>query len=62
LPDSTAHGLARLTILPLLLVIAGLGGAVFLLALRLQGGIDPQDRRQIEQMKLPLKRYLLRVL
>jgi hypothetical protein len=35
---------------------------VFLLALRLLGGIDPQDRRQLEQMKLPLKRHLLRVL
>jgi len=38
------------------------GGAVFLLALRLLGGIDPQDRRQLEQLKLPLKRQLLRVL
>ena len=62
MPDSTAHGLARLVILPPLLLIAGAGGAVFLLALRLLGGIDPQDRRQLEQMKLPLKRYLLRIL
>ncbi len=62
LPDLTTHGLARLAILPLLLLIAGLGGAVFLLALRLLGGIDPQDRRQLEQLKLPLKRYLLRIL
>jgi O-antigen/teichoic acid export membrane protein len=62
MPDITAHGLARLALLPLLLLIAGVGGAVFLLALRLLGGIDPQDRRQLEQMKLPLKRYLLRIL
>jgi hypothetical protein len=62
LPDITAHGLARLAALPRLLVIAGAGGAVFLLALRLLGGIDPQDRRQLEQMKLPLKRHLLRIL
>jgi len=61
-PDTTAHGLARLAILPLLLGIAGVGGAVFLLTLRLLGGIDPQDRRQLEQMKLPLKRHLLRML
>ena len=61
-PDTTAHGLARLAILPLLLAIAGVGGAVFLLTLRLLGGIDPQDRRQLEQMKLPLKRHLLRML
>jgi hypothetical protein len=32
------------------------------MTLRLLGGIDPQDRRQLEQMKLPLKRWLLRVL
>jgi hypothetical protein len=61
-PDVTAHGLARLAALPLLLMIATVGGAVFLLALRLLGGIDPQDRRQLEQMKLPLKRQLLRIL
>jgi len=62
LPDISAHGLARLAALPLLLAIASVGGAVFLLALRLLGGIDPQDRRQLEQLKLPLKRQLLRVL
>ncbi|MEP7189732.1 MAG: polysaccharide biosynthesis C-terminal domain-containing protein, partial [Roseiflexaceae bacterium] len=62
LPDITAHGLARLAALPLLLVIVGLGGAAFLIVLRLLGGIDPQDRRQLEQMKLPLKRHLLRIL
>jgi peptidoglycan biosynthesis protein MviN/MurJ (putative lipid II flippase) len=61
-PDITAHGLARLVALPLLLAIASVGGAVFLLALRLLGGIDPQDRRQLEHMKLPLKRYLLQIL
>jgi hypothetical protein len=62
LPIITAPGLARLAALPLLLAIAGVGGAAFLLALRLLGGIDPQDRRQLEQMKLPLKRQLLRIL
>jgi O-antigen/teichoic acid export membrane protein len=62
MPDITARGLARLAALPLLLLIAGLGGAAFLLALRLLGGIDPQDRHQLEQMKLPLKRHLLRIL
>jgi len=62
LPDISAHGLARLAALPLLLAIASVGGAVFLLALRLLGGIDPQDRRQLEQLTLPLKRQLLRVL
>ena len=40
----------------------GVGAAGFLAALRLLGGIDPQDRRQLDQMRLPLKRWLLRVL
>jgi hypothetical protein len=60
-PDEGARGLARLGMLPPLLLIAGLGGVVFLATLRLIGGIDPQDRRQLEQMKLPLKKWLLRV-
>jgi O-antigen/teichoic acid export membrane protein len=62
LPGAGASGLARLATLPPLLAIAGLGGATFLAALRLLGGIDARDRRQIEQMRLPLKRWLLRVL
>jgi O-antigen/teichoic acid export membrane protein len=60
--DVASRGLARLWILPPLLVIVGVGGAIFLITLRLLGGIDPHDRRQLEQMKLPLKRWLLRVL
>jgi hypothetical protein len=57
-----ASGLARLALLLPLLAIAGAGGAAFLAALRLLGGIEAQDRRQIEQLKLPLKRWVLRVL
>jgi O-antigen/teichoic acid export membrane protein len=60
--DVASRGLARLWILPPLLVIVGVGGAIFLITLRLLGGIDPHDRRQLEQMNLPLKRWLLRVL
>ena len=60
--DVASRGLARLWILPPLLVIVGVGGAIFLITLRLLGGIDPHDRRQLEHMKLPLKRWLLRVL
>jgi O-antigen/teichoic acid export membrane protein len=60
--DLSAHGLARLwTLLPLA-AIACAGGIAFLAALRLLGGIDQQDRRQLEQLKLPMKRWLLRIL
>jgi len=62
LPAADARGWARLWTLPPMLAVAGAGGAVFLLALRLLGGIDPQDRKQLAQMKLPAKRWLLRVL
>jgi O-antigen/teichoic acid export membrane protein len=59
---SGARGLARLWAFPPLLAVAGVGAAGFLAALRLLGGIDPQDRRQLDQMRLPLRRWLLRVL
>jgi O-antigen/teichoic acid export membrane protein len=60
--DLSAHGLARLwTLLPLA-AIAGAGGITFLATLRMLGGIDQQDRRQLEHMNLPLKRQLLRIL
>lgn len=45
-----------------LLALAALGGAAFFAALRLLGGLDPQDRAQLARMKLPLKKYLLRLL
>jgi O-antigen/teichoic acid export membrane protein len=60
--DATARGLQRLWILPPLLLISGIGAAVFLAVLRLLGGLDERDRQQIAQMRLPLKRWLLRVL
>lgn len=41
---------------------AGLGGLGFFGALRLLGGLDAQDRAQIAKMKLPMKRWLLKVL
>jgi O-antigen/teichoic acid export membrane protein len=62
LAEAGAHGLARLWILPPLLVIAGAGGMLFLAVLRLLGGIDARDRQQLSQMRLPAKRWLLRVL
>jgi O-antigen/teichoic acid export membrane protein len=62
LPRPDATRLSRLALLPPLAVIAGAGAMSFLLALRLLGGIDAQDRRQLSQMRLPLKRWILRVL
>src|SRR5215207_4798126 len=60
--DVAARGLERLWILPSLLLISGIGGALFLTVLRLLGGLDDRDRQQLAQMHLPLKRWLLRVL
>lgn len=62
MPAEQAGRVARLALLPPLAGIAGAGAIGFLLCLRLLGGIDPQDRRQLDQMRLPLKRWLLRVL
>src|SRR6266508_2060539 len=62
LPAVDAPRLTRLALLPPLTVIAGAGAISFLIVLRLLGGIDVQDRRQITQMRLPLKRWILRVL
>ena len=58
--DTGVKGLARLWAFPPLLAVAGVGAAGFLAALRLLGGIDPQDRRQLDQMRLPLKRCVAR--
>jgi O-antigen/teichoic acid export membrane protein len=46
----------------LLLALSGVGAAVFFIALRTLGGLDPRDRGQLERMKLPLKRWLMKVL
>jgi O-antigen/teichoic acid export membrane protein len=45
-----------------LLALAALGAVAFFAALRLLGGLDEQDRAQLARMKLPLKKYLLRLL
>jgi O-antigen/teichoic acid export membrane protein len=61
-PDPDATRIERLLSLPLLFAIAAIGGTGFLLVLRLLGGLDPADRSQIERMKLPLKRWILKLL
>lgn len=45
-----------------LLALAALGATAFFAALRLLGGLDEQDRAQLARMKLPLKKYLLKLL
>lgn len=62
LPAASATRMDRLALLLPLLAITAAGALVFLLALRLLGGIDPIDRHQLAQMKLPAKRWLLRIL
>jgi O-antigen/teichoic acid export membrane protein len=45
-----------------LMGLAGVGAGAFFAALRLLGGLDPQDRAQLERMRLPLKRWIMRML
>ncbi len=53
---------ARLREAGMLLGISAVGAASFLGALRLTGGLDPQDRQQLQQMRLPLKHWLVKFL
>ena len=62
-PLPTAPSLAdRLREALWLFGIAGLGAAGFVGALRLTGGLDAQDRAQLVKLKLPLKRWIMKVL
>jgi O-antigen/teichoic acid export membrane protein len=45
-----------------LLLLAAAGATGFFAALRMLGGLDAQDRAQLARMKLPLKKYLLKML
>lgn len=57
-----AGALGRLLALPALLGVAGAGAAAFLAALRLLGGLDGRDREQLAKMRLPGKKWLLRII
>lgn len=57
-----ATALDRLLQLPLLLGVAIVGALVLFGALRLTGGLDPADREQLMRLKLPGKRWIMRVL
>jgi O-antigen/teichoic acid export membrane protein len=60
LPD--AAGLAqRLREAGLMFALGAVGAAGFFMALRLFGGLDEQDRAQLARLKLPLKKWLMRV-
>ncbi len=64
LPDlpSPASILVRLRAAGLLAGVALLGAGAFITALRATGGLEPQDREQLAKMRLPGRRWLLRVL
>lgn len=51
----------KLLLALLMLALAGAGAAGFFAALRLLGGLDAQDKAQLARMKLPLKKWLLRL-
>lgn len=61
LPDAISLA-ARLQLAAWSLGVAAVGGMSFLGVLRLTGGLDPRDRQQLQQMRLPLKRWWLKVL
>jgi O-antigen/teichoic acid export membrane protein len=59
---SAEAGLAeRLREALLMIGLAGVGAAGFFAALRLLGGLDAQDKAQLARIKLPLKKWLLRL-
>jgi O-antigen/teichoic acid export membrane protein len=58
-PEAGAFG--RLAALPAILGITALGGVAFLAVLRLLGGLDPRDREQLARLKLPGKRWFMKL-
>ncbi|MCG8353849.1 MAG: polysaccharide biosynthesis C-terminal domain-containing protein, partial [Chloroflexales bacterium] len=52
----------RLREAALVLLVVGVGAATFLATLRMTGGLEPQDRDQLAKLRLPLKRWILRIL
>jgi O-antigen/teichoic acid export membrane protein len=53
---------ARMQTALLLGALAVVGAIVFVMSLRLLGGLDQSDREQLLKMKLPLKRWVTRLL
>ena len=52
----------RLALLPLYALVTIGNALVFFVAFRIFGGLEPSDRGQLAQMKLPFKRFIMRVL
>jgi O-antigen/teichoic acid export membrane protein len=57
-PNVLSKGIA----LVCLLAFAGLGGLIYLVVLRLLGGLDEQERKRILSLKLPFKTTLAKLL
>jgi O-antigen/teichoic acid export membrane protein len=64
LPDLPPRAgiLVRLREAGVLVCVALLSAGAFIAALRATGGLEPQDREQLAKMRLPGRRWLLRVL
>jgi len=60
--DADASWQLRLAAVVPLLLIAGAGALMFGVALRLLGGLLPEDRQRLADSRLPLKRLLLRMI
>jgi hypothetical protein len=60
--DANATWQIRLAAVAPLLLIAGAGALVFGVALRLLGGLLPEDRQRLASSRLPLKRFILRMI
>ncbi len=62
LPTSVTTRGEQLGLFVATMSVAAVGGAVFLVSLRLLGGLDQRDRQQLAATRLPLKGVLLKVL
>ncbi len=62
LPQTAPTIMLRLWVLALSGGLALIGAIVFVMALRLLGGLDARDRQQIVNLRMPLKRWILKVL
>jgi O-antigen/teichoic acid export membrane protein len=62
LPAGTVDLMSRLGIALQLVMLAGIGALVFLLTLRLLGGLDPADRAHVLKWRLPLQDVIRRLL
>lgn len=62
LPDTAQTYADRFLLFFETMLVAACAGALFVLVLRLLGGLDERDRAQLAATRLPLKRFVLRIL